>query len=166
MVEFLEAKEGDYQAICDLVSSPDELYWVHPRGHYPWTPEQIRRLASERKELTVAVREGEILAFANLYDLQPKSHAFIGNLIVGSGYRKQGIGREMLRHMLALAVEKYRLAEARISVFSHNVQALLLYADLGFTPYGIEERRDLHGERVALVHLAKNLDTELTSLCR
>jgi ribosomal protein S18 acetylase RimI-like enzyme len=47
--------------------------------------------------------------------------------------------------------------QARISVFSHNAKALLLYSSPGFIPYGMEEREAPAGERVALLYLAKTL---------
>lgn len=145
---------GDFPAICDLVTNPEESYWVYPRGHYPWTPQQIHKLAAERKELTVIEQNGNVIAFANLYDLKPDRYAFIGNVIIESRFRNQGFGREIIQYMIAIAIKKYQLKELRISVFSENVQALLLYADMGFNPYHVEERRNLHGKRVALIHMA------------
>ena len=48
---------------------------------------------------------------------------------------------------------KYRLLEARISVFSDNTPALLLYSKLGFEPYQVEQRKNFNKDRVALLHM-------------
>ena len=103
----------------------------------------------------------EVIAFANLYGFEPGGHAFIGNLVVDRRIRGEGIGREMVRHMLRVLENKYALPEARISVFSHNFKALLLYSSLGFIPYGMEERLDTAGKRAALLHLVKKLGSGL-----
>jgi len=57
--------------------------------------------------------------------------------------------------MLKTAFEKHKLAEIKISVFSDNTPALLLYSGFGFSPCEIEERRYPSGRRVALIHMKK-----------
>ena len=55
--------------------------------------------------------------------------------------------------MLEQAYKYHNLQEVRISVFSENTPALLLYSGFGFTPYEIEERKNQLGKRVALIHM-------------
>lgn len=65
--------------------------------------------------------------------------------------------------MMNLSFLKHNLQEVCISVFSHNIPALLLYAGFGFTPYQIEERKDYANKRVALIHMKMNkLDYQKT----
>ncbi len=152
-VIFRAAEEGDFPAVAALVQGAEELFRVYPRGSYPLTLEQLRTLAKVRSDLTVATVDGTVAGFANLYDLVPGERAFIGNVIVACTLRGKGLGRALLRHMIGLAFDKYRLPEVRISVFSDNTPALLLYTTLGFRPASIEERRDPQGARVALLHM-------------
>jgi len=66
------------------------------------------------------------------------------------------MGKAIVFHMLEKAFGRYDLPEVRISVFSENTPALLLYSGFGFVPYGIEERSDKpppKGKRVALIHM-------------
>lgn len=154
MCEFTEAIEDDFEGICRLIRSEDELFKVYPGGHYPLTIDQVRELSKFRKDLTVAVDEvRNVLGFANLYNFELGKTAFVGNVVIDPDYRGKGLGKSIVSHMLQKAFGKYNLPEVQISVFSENTPALLLYSGFGFIPYGIEERRDPRGRKVALVHM-------------
>ena len=147
------AREIDFPAIARLITDPDELFRVFPAGSWPLNAGQIHRLAEQRRNLTVGSINNKIVAFANLYDVQPGKWAFIGNVVVHETQRGKGIGRALLDHMLGLIFIKHALPEARISVFSDNSPALQLYKTLGFTEYDRQSGEDPHGRQVTLLHL-------------
>ncbi len=153
MLTFREVSENDHDAICTLVRSREELFFVYPKGKFPLDSAQLAKLSNVRKELTVAVEGTRIVGFANLYNYRDHEYVFIGNLIVDADHRGKGIGRELVSYMLNKAFCEYDLPEVRISVFGHNAPALLLYSRFGFKPYEIEERKDPGGESVALIHM-------------
>jgi len=155
MCKFREATEDDFDGICSLITSKEELFLVYPSGKYPFTVEQVVELSQARKELTVAVDGIEIIGFANLYDYDPGKSAFIGNVVIDKNHRGKGIGKAIVLYMLKIAYEKLNLPEIRISVFSENTAAILLYSGVGFVPYEIEERKDSNSKKVALVHMKK-----------
>lgn len=152
---FRDATEEDFAEICQLIRSRDELFLVYPNGVYPLTVSQVEALADIRKELTVVVDGERIIGFANLYDFEPGQFAFIGNVVIDANHRSMGIGKRAIAHMLDMVFNKYSLPEARISVFSDNTPALLLYSGLGFIPYAMEERKTPQGGRTALIHMRK-----------
>lgn len=152
-MQIRDASEADMDHICRLFTSEQELFWIYPKARYPFTPDQLGELYAVRRDLTVALDQGRIVGFANLYDLEPGSHIFIGNVVVAAACRGKGLGRTLVAHMLRLARNRYALPEVRISVFSDNTRAVLLYSSIGFTPYRIEERKDFSGKRVALIHM-------------
>ncbi len=147
------ATQEDYKAIVSLVPNREELFLVYPKGKHPFTVSQLQELAESRTELTVAVQEGRVIGFANLYDLQPGKWAFIGNVVIHREFRGSGLGQKLVAHMVQIAFANYQLSEVRISVFNGNTPALLLYDGLGFKPYALEERSDPAGNRVALIHM-------------
>jgi ribosomal protein S18 acetylase RimI-like enzyme len=153
MYIFREANERDIDGIAKLITSKEELFYVHPKGRYPFTVDQVRELFRTRKELTVAVNGNEIIGFANLYDYVPEKSAFIGNVVIDKRFRGKGVGKDIVSRMLKLCYNKHNLKEVRISVFTDNTPALLLYNSLGFIPYELEERENPQGNRVALLHL-------------
>jgi len=152
-VIFRGITEQDYEDICHLFKNEDELFLVYPKGTYPLTPDQIDQLSESRYELTVAVLGDSIIGFANLYDYVPRTSAFIGNVIIDQQHRGKGIGKTIITYMLNIVFYKLCLSEIRVSVFSENTPALLLYSSCGFRPYGIEERKTRHGKRLALLHM-------------
>lgn len=131
-MELRPATAADYEGTVSLVPDQDELFLIYPGGKYPFSVSQIHALERERKELTVAVDDGHVIGFANLYDVRPGQWAFIGNVMVDRNFRRKGIGRALVGNMAEIAFEKFALPEVRISVFSHNAPALLLYAGMGF----------------------------------
>lgn len=149
---FRPATAADFPAICALVKDPAELFLVHPRGRFPWTVEQVEQLARAREALTVAELDGNVVAFANLYE-RSATQVFVGNVIVHRNHRREGVGRALVTRLLETARSIPGMAEVRISVFAGNNPALLLYAGFGFQPYAMEERVDPKGQRVALIHL-------------
>ena len=151
------ATEQDFAQICSLFTTEKELFWIYPKGSYPFTLEQLQHLMQVRRDLTVAEQDGRILGFANLYNYEAGKSVFIGNVVVDSKSRGQGLGRRLVAHMIDLATQKYALPEVRISVFNENTKALLLYSGFGFVPYEIEERTDFSGARVALIHMRLKL---------
>ena len=152
-MELREATTHDFEAIVRLVPTQDELFLVYPKGKHPFTADQVQSLAESRKELTVAVEREAVIGFANLYDVEQDKWAFVGNVVVAKEFRKQGIGRLLVSHMIQKAFDKYGVNEARISVFNDNTPALLLYAGMNFKPYAVEERTNPSGMRVGLIHM-------------
>ncbi len=115
----------DYKAIVGLVPNREELFLVYPKGKHPFTVSQLQELAESRKELTVAVLDGRVIGFANLYDVQPGKWAFIGNVVIHREFRGSGIGQKLVTHMVEIAFENYQLPEVRISVFNGNTPVSL-----------------------------------------
>lgn len=152
-MELRAATTNDFGAIVKLVPTQDELFRAYPKGQHPFTVDQVQALAESRKELTVAVERGQVIGFANLYDVEQGKWAFIGNVVVARDVRGQGIGRRLVAHMIRQAFDKYGVREARISVFNDNTAALLLYAGMKFKPYALEERLHSSGMRVGLIHM-------------
>ncbi|MBE9067052.1 GNAT family N-acetyltransferase [Leptolyngbya cf. ectocarpi LEGE 11479] len=151
-MQLIPATEQHYSAIGHLVTSPEELYLVCPNGHFPWDVEQLKTIAAKRHGLTVGIMDNRVVAFANLYDLVHQQSAFIGNVIVAPDYRGRGLGKTLIHHMINVCQDKYQTSP-HISVFNDNTRALLLYAELGFTPYSLEPRLNLHQDKVALIHM-------------
>ena len=153
MIQFRQATEMDFEAICNLITSKEELFLVYPAGKYPFTLDQLHTLSQLRKELTVAETDEKIIAFANLYDYEAEKFAFIGNVVVDKTLRGKGIGEKLIANMLQVIFQKNNLPEARISVFSNNTPAINLYTKFGFEQFSTEERTDPNGNNTTLIHM-------------
>lgn len=152
MISFLPATEDLYADIANLATSPEELYLAYPNGAFPWDIAQLQLLARQRIDLTVALEDNKVVAFANLYHLNPGVSAFIGNVIVAPSHRGKGLGKALTNYMVNLCRTQYG-ATAHLSVFNFNTKALLMYTGLGFVPYAIDIRQNLKAENVGLIHM-------------
>lgn len=143
----------DLDGICGFPITRRELFFAYPQAAFPLAPDQLQRAIAERCESTVVLADGAPVGFANFICCQVEGTCFIGNVMVAPHARGQGVGSYLMRTMLAIAFERYRARQVRLSCFGDNVVALLLYRKLGFRPFDLEERLDKRGERVVLFHL-------------
>ena len=147
------AVTADFDRISAFAQSPEELMYFFPRAVYPLTPAQLREAALHRTDATVVEYEGLAVAYANLYRSEPGGICALGNVVVAPNMRGQGIGRLLAAAMIDCAVAKYRATEIRVACFNRNTAGLLLYPEMGFIPFAVEERKGIGGERIALIHL-------------
>lgn len=145
--------ENDIQAICSFPQSEDELFFLFPKAAFPLAPSQLKDAIAQRSDSTVVELGGEVVAFANFYRWEAGGCCSIGNVIVSQAARGRSVGHYLIETMIGLAFSKHQAAEVTVSCFNQNVAGLLLYPKLGFRPYGIEERQDKKGNRVALIHM-------------
>lgn len=151
--------EADLPALCALPRTPEELFYCFPRADFPLTEAQLRASIAQRADSTVVELDGRVVAFANFYQWAEGGVCAIGNVMVAADARRRGVASTLMRALCALAFEKYRAAEVKVSCFNANTAGLLLYPRLGFVPYAVEERRDKNDEPVALIHLRLTRDS-------
>lgn len=152
-MQFLTATQQHFSEICKLASSAQELFYFYPNGRYPLDVAQLEDIFRSRHNQTIALVDGVVVAFANLYDVTPGDIAFIGNVIVAKEYQGKGIGTALTKHMIRACVFEHN-AVPHLSVFGSNNRALLLYTRMGFIPYQVEARKGLNGEDVALIKMS------------
>jgi len=102
---------------------------------------------------TVALLDGDVAGFADLYGYEPGRHCFIGHVIIDPARRGRGAGRQLVAAMVRQAAAKYNIERVNLSCFSDNVPALLMYSNMGFIPYAVEARQRPDGTPAALLHM-------------
>lgn len=96
---------------------------------------------------------GCVIGFANFYRFEREGVCAIGNVIVAPRARGKGVAKFLVETMVGLAIDRHQASEVQISCFNENTAGLLLYPQLGFMPFGIEERLSPDGRRVALLNM-------------
>jgi putative acetyltransferase len=84
-----------------------------------------------------AVKDGVPCGLTTLY-LQPYrklAHQCEFGIIVGDGYRGQGVGSELLKNLMVLAKENFRIELLHLTVYAEN-PAIRLYRRFGFREFG------------------------------
>ncbi|MNF67880.1 GNAT family N-acetyltransferase [Pseudomonas sp. Irchel s3a18] len=152
-ISFRAVNEQDIPRICSFARDRTEQFFFFPAATWPLTPAQLQGSIDKRSDSTVIERDGVVVGFANFYRWENGGTCTLGNVIVDPQARGQGIGAQLIEHMIAIARTRHQAGEVTLSCFNTNVAGLLLYPKLGFTPFSIEERQDRQGQRLALIHL-------------
>ncbi|MOA09474.1 Acetyltransferase (GNAT) family protein [compost metagenome] len=152
------AEAGDLAEVIGFPQDRDELFYAYPKASWPLTLEQLAAAVAERRESTVALLDGRVAGFANFYQWQPGEYCALGNMLVAPWARQHGVARHLIEAMERIAAQRYAAPRMKVSCFCTNSAGLLLYTRLGYRPYGIVERSDPQGRRIALVQLEKPLE--------
>lgn len=149
---------ADLESIRKLPQNAEELFFMFPKAEYPLTEGQLKTAVNNRFDSTVVLLNDEIVGFANFYEKEENHYCSIGNVVVSSKYRNQGIGAFLIQTMERIALERYNVLDIHLSCFNTNTKGILLYSKLGYTPYAIERRMSSQGESLALIKLRKVLN--------
>ncbi|MET3055203.1 GNAT family N-acetyltransferase [Pseudomonas alkylphenolica] len=147
----------DIATICCFPQGPEELFYMFPKAEYPLTPTQLHDAITQRAGSTVVEGDGAVLAFANFYKAEHNGICALGNVVVAPAARGHGVARYLVQSMIDLARTQFNAREVWVSCFNHNTAGLLLYPQLGFTPFATEERQGPGNTRVALVQMKQAL---------
>lgn len=143
----------DVLAICNFPQTPKELFFMFPKAQYPLTDDQLLASIAQRSDSTVVEENGSVIGFANFYKFERGGVCAIGNVIVSPTARGKGVAKFLVETMVGLAIDRHRASEVQLSCFNENTAGLLLYPQLGFVPFEIEERLSPDGRRVALLNM-------------
>ena len=153
-----QANLEDLSQICTFPQNPTELYFMYPKATFPLTFEQLKFNFDNRFDCTLFLSDETVVAFANMYDIEPGEHCFLGNVIINPSFRGKGVSEYLLETMAEIAVRKHQAKELHLTCFNTNTPGLLLYLKTGFTPYAMEKRQDFEGKALLAVHMKKILN--------
>lgn len=156
-LSYRAVQEADFEKICTLPQSEEELFFMFPRAEYPLTVSQLKTAVDSRHDSTVILYKEEIVGFANFYEIEENHFCSIGNVIVDSAHRNKGVGEFLVKTMESIGIEKHKVSEIHLSCFNENAKGILLYSKLGYKPYDIEKWIDKKNNPVALIEMKKNL---------
>ena len=106
---------------------------------YPWTRGNFTDALSSGYLCSVDEADGEIRGYAVMMPLPDEAELL--NIGVAAGQQRKGLGRAMLREMLAAAREK-NVRRVFLEVRASNAAAQALYRSAGFADIGL--RRDYY----------------------
>lgn len=107
-----------------------------------------------------AIKDGIPCGLATLY-LQPYrklAHQCEFGIIVGNGYRGQGIGTELLKNLMHLAKDKFKIELMHLQVYAEN-PAVKLYKRMGFVEFGRQNKwiKEIDGTYTGRVFMERAL---------
>lgn len=151
------AIENDYEELCKFPQNKEELFFMFPKAEYPLTFNQLKHNAQSRFNSTVIIQDGNIIGYANFYEVIKNKYCSIGNVIIKPNCRGKGIGEFLINTMERIAIKEYNISEIHLSCFNTNTIGILLYSKLGYKPYEIEKWTNVNNESFALIKFKKIL---------
>jgi putative acetyltransferase len=146
---------SDAKYLKDWLCQPDVGRWF-PMDDQVEIDDAVNRWIgfSRYKCSLTAVKEGIPVGLTTLY-LQPYrklAHQCEFGIIVGQEHRGKGVGTELLRNLMHLAKEQFRIELLHLQVYAEN-PAMHLYSRMGFKEFGrqthwIKERDGTYRARV------------------
>ena len=101
---------------------------------YPWTPGNFSDSLKAGYCMWVREVDGETIGYYAMMAAAGEAH--ILNLTVSPGWRRHGLGRDLLEHCLARACD-HRAENVFLEVRTSNAAAIALYRSNGFTDMAV-----------------------------
>lgn len=140
------ACEADAKEIASLVNrayrpSSDDTGWTHEANLVAGertSTEQVLSLFNEQSTILLLCFGPKIVACVHVQGGQ--SGAYIGMLATDPTMQAQGLGKQMIRHAEACAIERFKASVLRMSVLSSRPELLAFYERRGYVLTGdVEE---------------------------
>ncbi len=109
--------------------------------HRPWTRADYERELADASRcfIYLARHDGAAIGYCGFWRIFDEIH--LNNFAVHPAWRRQGVGRALLTHVLAVA-DDIGAPNVTLEVRASNTAAIALYENAGFTPAG--RRRDYY----------------------
>lgn len=108
----------------------DNVMQIEPTIYsYPWTRGNFSDSLSNGYSGWVLEQNGEMIGYSLLMMVLDEAHLL--NLSVAKHMQKQGLGRFLLEHMMAIA-KTHKAANLFLEVRPSNISAIALYENVGF----------------------------------
>ena len=131
----------DKKYMIEWLSDPLVLKWF-PMETPPEIEDSVNICLSYVKDKGILTAEykNEICGMACLYlqHFKKFAHHSLFVIIVGKKFRDKGIGTKLLKELMALAKERFKIEFLHLEVYDGN-PAISLYKRLGFERYGYQK---------------------------
>lgn len=141
------ARHEDFAIIAQFPQDAWELFFMHPRGVFPLTAEQLEEVARNRVHPTVITFSDEVIGYCSMYNVT-EEECWLGNVIVAPHFRGKGAGKYLIQTMMQLAKTELKVKRFRLVCHNINTHALLYYMRLGFKPFDFKTMKDPDGNDV------------------
>jgi len=131
----MSAPHPDYQFRPMLESDIDAIMQIEPHIYsHPWTRGNFSDSLVSGYSAWVLLDGAEIIGYSLMMMVLDEAHLL--NLSIARTYQKQGLGRLLLEHMIAIA-KRQNAANMFLEVRPSNISAIALYENIGFNEMAI-----------------------------
>lgn len=131
----MSALNSRYQFRPMVESDLDAIMEIEPHIYsHPWSRGNFSDSLVSGYSAWVLLDSAKIIGYALMMMVLDEAHLL--NLSVAKAYQKQGLGRLLLEHMIAIA-KKHAAANMFLEVRPSNISAIALYENIGFNEMAI-----------------------------
>lgn len=131
----MSALNAQYQFRPMVESDLDAIMEIEPHIYsHPWSRGNFSDSLVSGYSAWVLLDGVKIIGYALMMMVLDEAHLL--NLSVAKAYQKQGLGRLLLEHMIAIA-KKHAAANMFLEVRPSNISAIALYENIGFNEMAI-----------------------------
>jgi ribosomal-protein-alanine N-acetyltransferase len=131
----MSALHPDYQFRPMVESDIDAIMEIEPHIYsHPWSRGNFSDSLVSGYSAWVLLDGAEIIGYALMMMVLDEAHLL--NLSIAKAYQKQGLGRLLLEHMIAIA-RRQNAANMFLEVRPSNISAIALYENIGFNEMAI-----------------------------
>lgn len=113
----------------------DVVMLIEPHIYsHPWTRGNFTDSLQSGYSAWVLMQDVKIIGYALMMMVLDEAHLL--NLSIAKAYQKQGLGRLLLEHMIAIS-KNHRAANMFLEVRASNVSAIALYENTGFNEMAV-----------------------------
>lgn len=125
--------DADIKALMAWFSDAETVnMWSGPRFRYPFTDASFRDdcRIDDVQSYCLKNPDGVLVAFGQLYDRYDRAH--LARLVTHPDFRRQGIGRRLIRMLINAAQQISDYSEYSLFVYRDNEAAYRCYLAMGF----------------------------------
>ncbi|WP_413283191.1 GNAT family N-acetyltransferase [Vibrio sp. MA40-2] len=132
--------------------------WGGPQFKYPLTEKQLHQHYSQQQALPfLFVVQDKPVGFIELYKMSSSQYR-ICRVFIHPEHQAKGYSIIMLKLVMKMAINRYKLNVFTLSVFAHNKAAIACYKKLGFEQKElIKGSRFFNGQAWDLIKMVKNV---------
>jgi len=131
----MSALHPDYQFRPMVESDIDAIMQIEPYIYsHPWSRGNFSDSLVSGYSAWVLLDGAQIIGYSLMMMVLDEAHLL--NLSIAKAYQKQGLGRLLLEHMVAIA-KRQNAANMFLEVRPSNISAIALYENIGFSEMAI-----------------------------
>ena len=138
----------------DEIMEIEELSFTTPWSRYAF----IHEMEFPSSVFKVIRIGGRLVGYGGFWHIEDKAH--ISNVAIHPEYRRKGLGKKLLAHLLELAVER-RATKATLEVRPSNIAAQRLYGSFGFEVIAVKQDYYTDEGEDALIMWSEDIATAL-----
>jgi len=148
MIKLRFFERSDFQQLISWIKTPDFLLqWGGPNFSFPLTEQQLENYLKDantdnsRVMIYSAIDKetGDVVGHISLGNIDRKNKsARVGKVLVGDkNVRGKGIGERLMKEILKVAFDEFKLHRVSLGVFDFNAPAISCYEKAGFIKEGL-----------------------------